>query len=129
MQLVVVRLQTGNGELIGDLHRHGARLSKAQVMRLRGPAAADQTRLASNKCEMRRISDPLLFGNEVGARRRRAGRSEGVCRTVGCGSAAVGRLAVRVPLRPPRVDVLWVSPGSAPILSLPKAAELRDQKA
>ena len=69
MQLVVMRVAHRNRELIRDLHRHRPRLREAQVMRLRRPPPADQARLAGDKGEMRRISDPLFFWNEVRARR------------------------------------------------------------
>ena len=75
-------------------------------MRLRRPPPADQTRLAGNKSEMLRISDPLFFWDEIGSRRLRDGRSCDVCRAIRSGLAAAGRLGARVPLRPRRVDVL-----------------------
>ena len=62
-------------------------------MRLRRPPAADQTRLAGNKSEMRRISDPLFFWNEIGPRRLLAGRSLGVCRAIGRGLLRLADLA------------------------------------
>ena len=129
MQLIVMRVAHRDGELIGDLHRHRPRLRKAQVMRLRRSPPADQTRLAGNKSEMRRISDPLFFWNEIGSRRLLAGRSLGICRAIGSGRAAAARLGARVPSRHLRVFLLTSSPCSVPILSFPKAAELRDQKA
>ena len=78
MQLVVMRVAHRNRKLIRDFHRHGTRLRKPQVVRLRRPPPADQTRLAGDKSKMRRISDPLLFWNEIRARRLRAGRSWGI---------------------------------------------------
>ena len=62
-------------------------------MRLRRPPPADQTGLAGNKSEMRRISDPLFFWNEIGARRLLAGRSWGVCRVIGRGLLQLPDLA------------------------------------
>ena len=62
MQLVVVHVAQGHGELVGHLHRHGAGLRKSEVVRLGGIASADETGLAGNEREMLLVSQPFFFG-------------------------------------------------------------------
>ena len=77
---------------------------------------------------MLRISDPLLLWDEIGARRRRAGRSWGVCRAIGGGRLRLSDLARALLQGLGELTCCGIA-GLSPILSFPKAAELRDQKA
>ena len=61
MQGIVVPIAQGHGELIRYLEAQRARLSEANVVRLRGPAAADEAGLTCNEGEVRLVADALLF--------------------------------------------------------------------
>ena len=67
MQRIVVDVAQRNGEFVRHLEAQGARLGEANVMRLGGAAAADETGLAGDKGEMRLIAHAHLFGDEQSA--------------------------------------------------------------
>ncbi len=62
MQLPVVTAAERHGELVADLHADGTRLGKAQVVRIAGLTAADQTGLRGDEVEMRAVADPFGLG-------------------------------------------------------------------
>jgi len=59
MQLTVMAPAEGNGELIAHLETNGSGLRKAQVMRVRRLAAADETGLCGHELEVRLVAQPL----------------------------------------------------------------------
>ena len=62
VEFVVMAVAQRHGELVRDFEAHGARLCKAEMVGVRGPAPADETRLAGDEGEMRLIAQPLVFG-------------------------------------------------------------------
>ena len=56
MQLSMMAAAERHGELVADLHAEGARLGKAQVMRIAGVAAADEAGLRRDKVQVRTVS-------------------------------------------------------------------------
>ena len=67
MQRIVVDVAQGDGEFVRHLKAQGAWLREANVMRLGGAAAADETWLAADKGDMRLIAHAHLFGDEQSA--------------------------------------------------------------
>jgi len=62
MHLAMVPSAQGHGELIADLATERPGLGKAQMMRVRWAAAADQTRLLGHVSDMITIADAAWFG-------------------------------------------------------------------
>jgi hypothetical protein len=63
MQFAMMERTKWNGVGIGRFASQGPWLDIAEMMRLTGLAAANNTRLFGHKSEMVRISDPPGFGN------------------------------------------------------------------
>ena len=64
VQRIVVTGAQRHGELIGHFEPQGTRLGVANVMRLRGAAAAHQAGLVGDEGEVRPIADALVFWDE-----------------------------------------------------------------
>ena len=58
VQLAMVTPAQRDSELIADLAPEGRMLCKSQVMRVRGPPAANQARLLGNRFDMIAVADP-----------------------------------------------------------------------
>src|SRR5215510_4342283 len=62
VQLPVMAAAERHGELITDFEAQGARLRKAQMMRVARLSSADQTRPGSDEFEMGLVTQPLGLG-------------------------------------------------------------------
>ena len=59
MQLAVMTPAERNGELIAHLEANGSGLGKAQVMRVCGLAATDESGLCGHELQMRLVAQPF----------------------------------------------------------------------
>ncbi len=66
MNLAVVGSAQRHGELVACFAAERFDLGKAQMVRITGPAAADQTGLLGDEFEMRLVPDPARFGEPQG---------------------------------------------------------------
>src|SRR5579885_2621047 len=74
MQLTVMTAAERHGELVAHLQADGAGLGKAQVMRIAGLPAADQTGLRGDEPEVVLVAEPFGLGDRKDALVDTAGR-------------------------------------------------------